>query len=129
MALAYSRIPGVIITTYGDLIRVPGSTTSLEKERAAGSDVRIVYSVLEALEIARINKGKKIVFLGIGFETTRRLPAVEHGQAHIHQDQIGRMGVGHLHAALAVDRQHDLVAFALEPAREHVTVHLVILDQ
>jgi len=70
MALAYSRIPGVIITTYGDLIRVPGSTTSLEKERAAGSDVRIVYSVLEALEIARINKGKKIVFLGIGFETT-----------------------------------------------------------
>lgn len=70
MALAYSRIPGVIITTYGDLIRVPGSTTSLEKERAAGSDVRIVYSVLEALDIARINKEKKIIFLGIGFETT-----------------------------------------------------------
>ena len=70
MALAYSKIPGVIITTYGDLIRVPGSTTSLEKERAAGSDVRIVYSVLESLEIAKKNKDKKIVFLGIGFETT-----------------------------------------------------------
>jgi hydrogenase expression/formation protein HypD len=70
MALAYSRIPGVIITTYGDLIRVPGSTTSLEKERAAGSDVRIVYSVLESLEIAKNNRDRKIVFLGIGFETT-----------------------------------------------------------
>jgi hydrogenase expression/formation protein HypD len=70
LALAYSRIPEVIITTYGDLIRVPGSTTSLEKERAAGSNVRVVYSVLEALEIAKKNKNKKIVFLGIGFETT-----------------------------------------------------------
>jgi len=70
MALAYSRIPGVIITTYGDLIRVPGSTTLLEKERAAGSDVRIVYSILESLEIAKQNKDRKIVFLGIGFETT-----------------------------------------------------------
>jgi hydrogenase expression/formation protein HypD len=70
MALAYSRIPGVIITTYGDLIRVPGSDTSLEKERAAGCDIRIVYSVLESLEIAKKNKDRKIIFLGIGFETT-----------------------------------------------------------
>ncbi len=74
-AMAYSKIPGVIITTYGDLIRVPGSTTSLEKERANGSDVRIVYSVLESLEIARSNSGKKVVFLGIGFETTAPLTA------------------------------------------------------
>jgi hydrogenase expression/formation protein HypD len=70
LAMAYSKIPGVIITTYGDLIRVPGSTTSLEKERAAGSDIRIIYSVLESLEIARDNPGKNIIFLGIGFETT-----------------------------------------------------------
>jgi hydrogenase expression/formation protein HypD len=70
MALAYSHIPGVIITTYGDLIRVPGSNTSLEKERASGSDIRIVYSVLESLEIAKKNTDRKIVFLGIGFETT-----------------------------------------------------------
>jgi hydrogenase expression/formation protein HypD len=75
MAMAYSKIPGVIITTYGDLIRVPGSTTSLEKERANGSDVRIVYSVLESLEIAKNNSEKKIVFLGIGFETTAPLTA------------------------------------------------------
>jgi hydrogenase expression/formation protein HypD len=69
-AMAYSRIPGVIITTYGDLIRVPGSSTSLEKERAAGSDIRIIYSVLESLDIARQNPRKNIIFLGIGFETT-----------------------------------------------------------
>jgi hydrogenase expression/formation protein HypD len=75
MAMAYSKIPGVIITTYGDLIRVPGSTTSLEKERANGSDVRIVYSVLESLEIAKSNPEKKVIFLGIGFETTAPLTA------------------------------------------------------
>jgi len=69
-AMAFSRIPGVIITTYGDLIRVPGSSTSLEKERAAGSDIRIIYSVLESLEIAKQNPEKKVIFLGIGFETT-----------------------------------------------------------
>jgi len=69
-AMAYSKLPGVIITTYGDLIRVPGSYTSLEKERANGSDIRIVYSVLESLEIAKNNPEKKVVFLGIGFETT-----------------------------------------------------------
>ena len=74
-AMAYSKVPGVIITTYGDLIRVPGSSTSLEKERANGSDVRIVYSVLESLEIAKDNPEKKVVFLGIGFETTAPLTA------------------------------------------------------
>ena len=74
-AMAYSKIPGVIITTYGDLIRVPGSSTSLEKERANGSDVRIVYSVLESLEIAREHPDKRVVFLGIGFETTAPLTA------------------------------------------------------
>jgi hydrogenase expression/formation protein HypD len=70
LAMACSKIPDVIITTYGDLIRVPGSSTSLEKERANGRDIRIVYSVLESLEIAKYNPSKKIVFLGIGFETT-----------------------------------------------------------
>lgn len=69
-ALAYSKIQGVILTTYGDLIRVPGSVTSLEKERAAGSDIRIVYSALESLDIAKNNPDKKVIFLGIGFETT-----------------------------------------------------------
>ena len=74
-AIAYSKLPGIIITTYGDLIRVPGSVSSLEKEKAAGRDIRIVYSVLESLEIARKNPGLKVIFLGIGFETTAPLTA------------------------------------------------------
>jgi hydrogenase expression/formation protein HypD len=69
-AIAYSRLPDTIITTYGDLIRVPGSTSSLDKEKAQGRDVRIVYSVLDALKIAKENPSKNIIFLGIGFETT-----------------------------------------------------------
>lgn len=69
-AIAYSKIPGAIITTYGDLIRVPGSVTSLEKEKANGNDIRIIYSILEALEIAKNNPGRAVFFLGIGFETT-----------------------------------------------------------
>ncbi len=69
-AIAYAKIQGVIITTYGDLIRVPGSVSSLEKEKANGHDIRIVYSVLDAVEMAKVNPGRKVVFLGIGFETT-----------------------------------------------------------
>jgi hydrogenase expression/formation protein HypD len=69
-AVAYSRRDDVIITTYGDLIRVPGSTSSLDQEKAKGADVRIVYSILDALMVAKKNRRKKIVFLGIGFETT-----------------------------------------------------------
>ncbi len=69
-AIAYSRLPNVIITTYGDLIRVPGSTSSLEIEKAAGADIRIVYSILDAMLLAKKNRRKKIIFLGIGFETT-----------------------------------------------------------
>lgn len=69
-AIALSRIPDVIITTYGDLIRVPGSSSSLAEEKSKGHDVRIVYSVLDALKIAKENPSKKVVFLGVGFETT-----------------------------------------------------------
>jgi hydrogenase expression/formation protein HypD len=69
-AIALAAVPEVIITTYGDLVRVPGSGSSLEKEKAAGKDIRIIYSALEALKIAKMNPGREIVFLGIGFETT-----------------------------------------------------------
>lgn len=62
--------PGVIITTFGDLIRVPGSFSSLHNERSKGADVRIVYATLDAVQIARENPGREVVFLGIGFETT-----------------------------------------------------------
>lgn len=80
-AIAFGRMPSAIITTYGDLIRVPGSETSLEKEKAAGRDIRIVYSVLEALEIAKQNPGKHVIFLGIGFETTAPLTAAAVSEA------------------------------------------------
>jgi len=60
----------VIITTFGDLMRVPGSRSSLQKERANGADVRVVYSTLDCLDIAEKNPAKEVVFLGVGFETT-----------------------------------------------------------
>ncbi len=69
-AIAIAKIPGTIITTFGDLIKVPGSYSTLEKEKAKGSDVRIVYSILESIDIAVSNPAKKIIFLAIGFETT-----------------------------------------------------------
>ena len=65
-----SKADGVIITTFGDLMRVPGTKSSLQKERANGRDIRIVYSTFDALEVARKNPEKKVVFLGVGFETT-----------------------------------------------------------
>lgn len=68
--IALSKIKNVIITTFGDMLKVPGTKSSLEKERASGADIRIVYSPLDALEIARQNKFKEIVFLAVGFETT-----------------------------------------------------------
>lgn len=75
-AVAYSRMKNVIITSYGDLLRVPGSFSSLEKEKADGMDIRTVYSLLEALKIARNNTDKQVIFLGIGFETTAPASAV-----------------------------------------------------
>jgi hydrogenase expression/formation protein HypD len=69
-AIVYAGMKDVIITTFGDLIRVPGSKSSLEKEKANGADIRIVYSPLMAIELAKQNPDKKVIFLGIGFETT-----------------------------------------------------------
>jgi hydrogenase expression/formation protein HypD len=68
--IALARIDGVILTTFGDLMRVPGTVSSLQKEKADGRDIRIVYSTMDAVEIAKNNPDKKIVFLGVGFETT-----------------------------------------------------------
>jgi hydrogenase expression/formation protein HypD len=65
-----AELDGSIITTFGDLLRVPGSRSSLQDARAAGADIRTVYSSLDALEIARQNPDRQIIFLGVGFETT-----------------------------------------------------------
>ena len=69
-AIAYGRRDDVIITTFGDMMKVPGSSSSLEKEKGTGGDIRVVYSALDALKIAQDNPEKKVIFLGIGFETT-----------------------------------------------------------
>jgi hydrogenase expression/formation protein HypD len=69
-AIAYSQRENVTIVTFGDLMRVPGSSSSLEKEKTGGADIRIVFSGLEALNIARSEPDKTVIFLGIGFETT-----------------------------------------------------------
>ncbi len=66
-AVALARIPGTIITTFGDLIKVPGSYSTLEKERAAGADIRIVFSINEALNIAVTNPDREVIFLAIVF--------------------------------------------------------------
>ncbi len=65
-----ARMDDVIIATFGDLIRVPGKDSSLRQERSEGRDIRIVYSTFDAVEIARNNPDKKVIFLGVGFETT-----------------------------------------------------------
>ncbi len=76
LAIALSRQKDTIIVTFGDMMRVPGSTSSLQKEKAEGRDIRIIYSSLEALKIAKEHPGKRVVFLAIGFETTSPTIAV-----------------------------------------------------
>jgi hydrogenase expression/formation protein HypD len=69
-AIAMTGVGGAIVATFGDMIRVPGSTTTLGAKRAAGADVRVVYSPLDALELARTNPDRPVIFIGVGFETT-----------------------------------------------------------
>ena len=69
-AIALAHHPGVIFTCFGDMIRVPGSNGSLLEAKAAGADIRIVYSPLDALRIAKADPEREVVFFAIGFETT-----------------------------------------------------------
>jgi hydrogenase expression/formation protein HypD len=69
-AIAYARKKDVLLTTFGDMIKVPGSSSSLEKEKGERANIFVVYSPLDALKIAQNNPEKKIIFLGVGFETT-----------------------------------------------------------
>lgn len=69
-ALAIAQLPGVIFCSFGDMLRVPGSTQDLFSIKSAGGDVRVVYSPLDALKLAKDNPERQVVFFGIGFETT-----------------------------------------------------------
>ena len=80
-AIAIARRPGVVFTSFGDMLRVPGSKTDLLSVKASGGDVRMVYSPLDALEIARKNPEKEVVFFAVGFETTAPANAMAVWQA------------------------------------------------
>lgn len=75
-AIALASMPNTILATLGDMIRVPGSKTSLQKLRADGKDIRSLYSPLDVLKIAKENPDKNVVFFAIGFETTTPMSAV-----------------------------------------------------
>ncbi len=80
-ALEIAARPGVIFTSFGDMLRVPGSTTDLLSVKAQGGDVRIVYSPLDAVKLAEQNPAKEVVFFGVGFETTAPATAMAVYQA------------------------------------------------
>ncbi|MEN3298336.1 hydrogenase formation protein HypD, partial [Pseudonocardia sp.] len=85
-ALAIAARPDVIFCSFGDMLRVPGSSHDLFRIKSEGGDVRVVYSPLDALKLARENPDKEVVFFGIGFETTAPANAMTVYQAK-------RMGV------------------------------------
>lgn len=97
-AIWLARQPGVIIATFGDLVRVPGSSSSLQNERAAGADVRIVYSTFDALQVARDNPERQVVIIGIGFETTAPTVAASVKQAS--REELGNFSVFSAHKLL-----------------------------
>ncbi|UCD64107.1 MAG: hydrogenase formation protein HypD [Candidatus Zixiibacteriota bacterium] len=95
-ALAIASRPGVIFTSFGDMLRVPGSKKDLFTVKSEGGDVRMVYSPLDALRIARENPAKQVVFFGVGFETTAPLTAMAVWQAHQQQIDNFSMLVAHV---------------------------------
>lgn len=80
-AVAIASLPGVIFTSFGDMLRVPGSSRDLLAVKAEGGDIRVVYSPLDAIRIARQNPDKKVVFFAVGFETTAPATAMSVRQA------------------------------------------------
>ncbi len=90
-AIALADSEDVILATFGDMMRVPGSSSSLEKEKADGRDIRMVYSTLDALKIAKENRSKKVIFLGVGFETTA--PTVASAIKQARQEKVANFFV------------------------------------
>lgn len=90
-AIQIASRPDVTFVSYGDMVRVPGSRTDLFRVKAAGGDVRVVYSPMEALKIARANPQRKVVFFGIGFETTAPANAMAVWQAR--RERLGNFSM------------------------------------
>ncbi len=80
--IALARMPGVTVATFGDMVRVPGVLSSLERERAGGARVQIVYSPVDAVALARDKPDQEVIFLGMGFETTAPMVALSINQAN-----------------------------------------------
>jgi hydrogenase expression/formation protein HypD len=102
-AIALARREEVILTSFGDMLRVPGKHHDLLSVKSEGGDVRMVYSPLEALDLARKNPAKRVVFFAVGFETTTPHTAMAVWQAH-------REGLGNFHLLVS----HVLVPPAIE---------------
>jgi hydrogenase expression/formation protein HypD len=85
-ALALAVLPDTVVCTFGDLMRVPSSTVSLEHARAEGARVEIVYSPRDALQMARDNSGLRVIFLAVGFETT--VPTIAGALAEAEADEV-----------------------------------------
>jgi hydrogenase expression/formation protein HypD len=90
-ALQIAARPGVIFCSFGDMLRVPGSSTDLLAVKAAGGDVRMLYSPLDAVKVAEQNPGKEVVFFGVGFETTAPATAMAVYQAA--QKKLGNFSI------------------------------------
>ena len=102
-ALAIASQPGVIFCSFGDMLRVPGSRIDLFRVKADGGDVRVVYSPLDALQIARQNPEREVVFFGIGFETTAPANAMAVHQAKIQGIDNFSMLVSHVLVPPAIE--------------------------
>jgi hydrogenase expression/formation protein HypD len=109
-ALAIAARPGVIFCSFGDMLRVPGSSQDLFGIKSAGGDVRVVYSPLDALNLARDNPDREVVFFGIGFETTAPANAMTVYQAQ-------RLGIGNFSLLVS----HVLVPPAISAIMESPT--------
>ncbi len=95
-AISLASRPDVIMTSYGDMLRVPGSGQDLLSVRSRGGDVRVIYSPLDAIQIAQLNPEKQVVFFGIGFETTAPANAMAVIQAKKHDLQNFSILVSHV---------------------------------
>lgn len=108
-----AKQPEVIVATFGDLMRVPGTNSSLQRERAEGRDIRVVYSTIDALAIAQKNPERQVVFLGVGFETTA--PTIAAAIMTAARDGVENFGV---------ISAHKLVPPALEALMSMEDVHI-----
>jgi len=90
-ACALTSNPQIILATFGDMLRVPGTSLALQQAKASGGDVRVVYSPLEALDLALKHPTRQVVFLAIGFETTA--PAYASLALHAHRLQLSNLSL------------------------------------